>query len=457
MGDYEYEGVISASVKFEYFPFAPTWYGENTFETLRAVYDGFADWELSRELNRLGVREEVLERPFQSLSKGEQTKVLLAVLFLKENRFLLIDEPTNHLDAKGRELTARYLAEKKGFLLVSHDRAFLDIATDHTLAINKAGIEVQSGNFSSWYQNRQQRDLFEAAQNERLQKEIRRLEESAAQAKGWADAVERTKIGGGKGRSETKSMGSRAYIGEKSRRMQQRRKNLERSRLRAAEEKAQLLHQVERQEELCLRPLSYHKELLAEGRELSLTYQDTAVFEHVDFRICRGERISLQGCNGSGKSSILRLLAGEEVPVWGDWYRASGLKISYLPQDSSSLRGSIDTYAARYGIDRTLFQTVLRKLDFSRAQFEKNLEFYSEGQKKKVLIARSLCEQAHFYVWDEPLNYIDLYSRMQIEELLLKFEPTLLFVEHDRAFCERIATRTLEMTNTGNSFIMRTR
>lgn len=170
LGKYEYKGKITASVQFRYFPFEFRGGRENTLEEIRAVNDDFQLWELERELGRLGVRTDVLQQPFQTLSKGEQTKVKLAVLFLQETDFLLIDEPTNHLDEKGRAITASYLASKSGFLLVSHDRAFLDAATDHTLSINKTNIEVQNGNFSSWYRNKQLRDRYEAAENERLQK-----------------------------------------------------------------------------------------------------------------------------------------------------------------------------------------------------------------------------------------------------------------------------------------------
>ena len=107
--------------------------------------------------------------------------------------------------------------------------------------------------------------------------------------------------------------------------------------------------------------------------------------------------------------------------------------------------GSIFDYAKKESIDETLLLTILRKLDFSRIQFEKNMEEFSEGQKKKVLLAKSLCQKAHLYIWDEPLNFIDVLSRMQIEELLLKFKPTMLFVEHDIAFHEKIATKTLKL------------
>ena len=124
---------------------------------------------------------------------------------------------------------------------------------------------------------------------------------------------------------------------------------------------------------------------------------------------------------------------------------AGGLRISYVPQDTGHLKGSLADYAEGYGLELPLFLALLRKLDFGREQFEKNMEDYSGGQKKKVLIARSLCEQAHLYIWDEPLNFIDVFSRMQIEELLLKYRPAMLLVEHDKAFTDRIGTKIIEM------------
>ena len=116
-----------------------------------------------------------------------------------------------------------------------------------------------------------------------------------------------------------------------------------------------------------------------------------------------------------------------------------------MSQDTSALSGSLWDLAERAGIDRSLFLTILRKLDFSRSQFEKDIADFSSGQKKKVLLARSLSERAHLFLWDEPMNFIDVLSRIQIEELLVEYRPTMIFVEHDRRFCERIATRTLRL------------
>lgn len=448
MGELEYSGSISTSVEFDYFPFPVEDRERLTQEVLEQVMGEAQLWQLNRELSRLQVAEDVLYRPFSTLSNGEQTKVLLAALFLREGHFLLIDEPTNHLDREARQLVSRYLNSKKGFILVSHDRAFLDGCVDHILSINRADIEVQKGNFSSWYENRQRQDAFERDENERLKKDIRRLKTAAKQSRDWADKVESTKIGRHPIKEDTYK-GTRAYIGEKSRRMQQRRKNLERRQEDAIGEKQGLLKNIESAEALKLFSLRHHSERLLTLEQVTACYGNppVPVCYPVDLELLQGQRIAVQGRNGCGKSSLLKLILNETVE-WGlscegKMWKASGLKISYVCQDTGSLRGSLSEYARVCDVEEQLFLALLRKLDFAREQFDRPMESYSEGQKKKVLIARSLCEQAHLYIWDEPLNFIDVYSRMQIEELILKFQPTLIFVEHDERFTERIATQVL--------------
>lgn len=165
----------------------------------------------------------------------------------------------------------------------------------------------------------------------------------------------------------------------------------------------------------------------------------------INFQINQGDRIVLNGQNGCGKSSILKLLWGDNIEYSGEIIKNNQLKISYIPQDTSFLYGSLTEYAENHQIDESLFKTILRKLDFSRTQLEKNIENLSAGQRKKVLISGSLCQQAHLYIWDEPLNYIDIFSRMQIEQLLLTFKPTLLFVEHDKQFQDNIATKIIQI------------
>ena len=170
LGRFPYQGSISASVSFSYFPYEIPNKSLLAIDIVEEIYPDYQYWQLAKEMNLLQLEEETLYRPFGTLSNGEQTKLMLAVLFLKENNFLLIDEPTNHLDIQGRELVSRYLKSKKGFILVSHDRAFLDGCVDHILSINKANIEVCRGNFSTWYENKQRQDAFELSENEKLKR-----------------------------------------------------------------------------------------------------------------------------------------------------------------------------------------------------------------------------------------------------------------------------------------------
>lgn len=441
LGKYEYSGTISANVSFEYFPFQVENKGAMTLDVIEDVYPEYLQWQLVRELNLLKVSEDILYRPFDSLSNGEQTKVMLAALFLKDNRFLLIDEPTNHLDIHARKLVSNYLRSKSGFILVSHDRSFLDNSVDHILSINKNNIEIQKGNFSAWWENKQRQDQFELANNEKLIKDIKRLSDSAKRTGGWSHEVERTKNG-------TRNSGSKVdkgYIGHKAAKMMKRSKNIEQRQQSAIHEKSKLLKNIESAERLQIHQLDFHKKELVELEHVSIAYGSNMVCKDVNFTVEQGDRIELYGKNGSGKSSILKLICDENIPYTGYFRKDHQLKISYVSQDTSNLGGHLSDYAVTQGIDESLFKSILRKLDFSRLQLEKNISTYSAGQKKKVLIAKSLSEQAHLHIWDEPLNFVDVISRMQIEDLLLEYSPTLLFVEHDSDFCANIATRIIEL------------
>jgi len=443
-GQYEYSGTITAGVDFEYFPFAVEHKTSNTLDILQSVAPEARLWQIQKELSKLAVDEGALYRPFSTLSNGEQTKTLLAGLFLRENSFLLIDEPTDHLDMAARETVARYLNGKSGFILVSHDRAFLDACVDHILSINRADIEVQSGNFSGWFRNKQRRDDYELAENEKLKREITRLEKTAREKSAWSDKAEGRKIGFDPRRTE-KSMGRRAYEGAKSKSMMKRAKAIEERRSAAVTEKSTLLKNIETAADLKIRPLTYHTSRLLSVDNAAVAYDGREIFRGLSFSLEQGERLALLGGNGSGKSSLIKLICGEVLPHTGHVTVGSRLVISTVPQDASFLAGPLSVYAGAQQIDETLFKTILRKLDFSRAQFDKDMRDYSAGQKKKVLLARSLCQRAHVYIWDEPLNYIDVLSRVQIEELIAQYRPTMIFVEHDRAFCGNIATKTIQI------------
>ena len=458
MGRYRYEGSISTSTKFDYFPYKIEKgdLSKTADELIEKWKPQVESWQVLMQMNLIKMDAECLYRPFGTLSHGERTRIMLAVLFSAENEFLLVDEPTNHLDIRARDTVKEFLQKKKGFILVSHDRDLLDAVCDHVLVLNRMSVEVQTGNFSSWWENKERSDAFVRAENEKHQKEIGKLRSAIDRSGRWADKNENTKIGFDPVKEHDRCLDTRAYIGAKTKKMQARVKSYEKRVSREIEEKEGLLNDIEDVVDLKLEPLTFHKKVLVEANDLSLRYADSErdLFTDLRFVIRQGDRVVLSGGNGCGKSSIIRAVlkrTGEgrkmdasSCPiVSGTLEVASGLVVSYVSQDTSFLHGSLKKFCEYNGHDMSLFLAILRKLDLGREQFAKNMEDFSEGQKKKVLIASSLITPAHLYIWDEPLNFIDVFSRMQIERLISDFKPTMLIVEHDVRFREKVATETI--------------
>ena len=194
-----------------------------------------------------------------------------------------------------------------------------------------------------------------------------------------------------------------------------------------------------------MRTLLHHKNTFVTVYNLSSYYGEKQILSNVSFEIKQGDKVAIYGSNGSGKSTLIKILLGLNDEYTGEIKLASNLKISYIPQDTSALIGSLNEYIYKQGVDETLCKTILRKLDFARDLFEMDMKNYSYGQKKKVLIAVSLSKPAHLFVWDEPLNYIDVISRIQIEEIIKEANPTLIFVEHDKRFVEDIANKIIQL------------
>ncbi len=462
LGKYEYKGSITTSAVFDYFPYQISEYQKKQcfVEIMEQLRPGCELWKVLCELDELRVDAEVLYRPFETLSHGERTKVMLALLFSEENYFLLIDEPTNHLDQNAREIVKKYLSGKSGFILVSHDRDLLDACIDHVLVLNRATIEVQSGNFSSWWENKERADSFHQAENEKHRKEIGKLKEAAKRTKDWADKNERTKIGFDPVAEHDRSKNTRAFIGAKTKKLQSRVKQIEERIGAQIQQTEGLLQDIEKSVDLKIMPLEHHKKVLVSAKGYGLTYlggKNKEVLRDFHFELQQGERVFLQGENGCGKSSFLKSIlrcqkmeSGAEFAdisfkETGTLITASGLVISYVNQDTSFLKGNLTEFCRDRNLDESLLKAILRQLDMNRTQFVKNMEDFSEGQKKKVLIAASLLTSAHLYIWDEPLNYIDVFSRIQIEKLILKYQPTMLIVEHDVKFCDKIASRVIKL------------
>lgn len=440
-GKYEYKGTISKNVDVDYFPFEIINKNRMPIDIVNEIVPNVQDWEIIKELNLLNTDSEILYKNFNLLSGGEQVKILLISLFLKGNNFLLIDEPTNHLDIETRDNLVSYLARKKGFILVSHDRNFLDKVVDHTISINNTNIEIQRGNFSSWKENKDRQDNFETIQNEKLQKDINRLEIASKNTAKWSNEAEKVKSK--KYNSETTI--DKGYIGHKASKIMKSSKVMEQRTQKAIDEKVNLLKNVDKNEALKIIPLESTKNPLILANNLQIKYNEQAIFNPISFEVNNGDRVAIVGKNGIGKSSILKLILGKEIRYKGEFKVASDLKISYVSQSTEDLKGNLKSFAEDNKIDESIFKAMLVKMGLSKFDLDTNIQDMSEGQKKKVLIAKSISEQANIYIWDEPLNYIDILTRIQIEDTILNYKPTLIFVEHDETFIEKVATKIINI------------
>ena len=297
------------------------------------------------------------------------------------------------------------------------------------------------------------------------------LKAAADRSSRWADKNEGTKIGFDPVKEHDRDISTRPKIGAKTKKMQSRVKAFEKRMDREIREKEGLLQDIERVPDLKLCPMRYHKDILIHADHFSLQYADAKdpLFTELRFQIRNGDRTVLAGDNGCGKTSILKMIlekagvkqpgthvegaqagragcndeTGSGLQAGGTLEVGAGLVISYINQDTSWLKGAVEDFCEDNNLDKSMFCSMLRHLGFERAQFEKDISEYSQGQKKKVLLASSLLTPAHLYIWDEPLNFIDIFSRMQIEKLLLEYQPTMLFVEHDEMFRKKIATETV--------------
>ena len=312
-GKYEYEGTISKNVKFDYFPFEVTKKERMAIEIVNDIAPNVQDWEIIKELNLLNTDAEILYRNFNLLSGGEQVKILLISLFLKGDNFLLIDEPTNHLDIETRNNLIKYLEKKKGFIVVSHDRNFLDKVVDHIISINNSNIEIQKGNFSSWKENKERQDNFEIVQNEKLNRDINKLEIASQNTAKWSNEVEKSKY---KTNNSEKTI-DRGYLGHKSAKMMKKSKVMEQRIQKAIDEKTNLLKNIDRNDTLKIVPLKSNKTPLILINKLQIKYNTEPIFNPISFEVNNEDRIAIIGKNGIGKSSILKLILGQKIQYDG--------------------------------------------------------------------------------------------------------------------------------------------
>ncbi len=291
-GELPYSGKITHSLPLTYFPQKVQDIHQLTFYVLSELAD-FEQWELERELNLLEVDLDCLWREFATLSGGEQTKVLLALLFLNEESFPLIDEPTNHLDINGRRQVANYLKKKKqGFIVISHDQHFIDSTVDHLISIEKNQLVLYQGNYSLYLNEKGARDDFELKENEKLQKEIQRLKKTAKDKADWSMSRE-SDIHGNPHVKGSGGIGHDGGITARAARVMKRSKAIEKRAESQIEEKEKLLKNIEFIDPLSMLYTPHHQKLLFQVENLQLFYDETPLFEPVSFTLKEGERFLL--------------------------------------------------------------------------------------------------------------------------------------------------------------------
>jgi len=441
------EGKITTNARFNRFP----QYVDDVNKTPYELFFDFnADgefWRLRRECNLIGLDEEALYRPYMTLSGGEQTKFLLAAAFSREG-VALVDEPTDHLDLQGRERVAEYLNGKNGFIVVSHDRTFLDGCCERILAFEKAGVFLAKGNYSVYRAEADKRRTAEAVKKEKLENERAKLARSAARASRWGENAESAISNKNEKIVDMHAAIDRGYLTAKAAKTQKRAVVIADRYGRAAEGIKEILKGMGGEaEELRLQPQKFFRKDLVKLKDICVRTGQKSILSGLDFCLFEGERVAVTGGNGCGKSTLLKLICGilgRQFEIEGEISLPASLKISYVPQTCED-EGYLGAYAQKYGIEEGYFKAILNKFGFDKKDFDRDISAFSQGQKKKTALARSLCEKANIYIWDEPLNYLDISSREQIERALISSGATVLFVEHDASFIKNASTRIFEI------------
>lgn len=431
-----YTGTINVSVPLAYFP-QPL--GDQTQLALYCLQEtgNFLEWELKRELKLFGISEDLLWQPFNTLSGGEQTKLMLCALFCQADHFFLLDEPTNHLDLAGRQELVAYLKQKKqGFIVTSHDRTFLDQTIDHTLVIERSQLRLENGDLASYEMQKNRRDSHDIQQNEKTRHELKRLKQAALTKENWASQAERQK--------QNNSHADKGFIGRRAAKVMKRATALKSRAEEQIKQKETQLKNLEVSEPLSLNYQPTHKQVLVKAKDFTLAYEKP-LFSPLNFEVKAGEIVVLKGNNGSGKSSLFQALLKSSKAISSGELSLNTKNISVVRQDFSANRGTLKEFAQKRDLDYTLLLTLLKKLGFERHTFDVLLENMSLGQQKKVELAASLATPAELYLWDEPLNYLDTYNQDQLLTLLQETKPALLVIEHDQNFIDQIADTVVEL------------
>ena len=375
-----------------------------------------AEVRRSKVANGLDIPPAMRGQLFDSLSGGEKTRVNLARLILEDTDILLLDEPTNHLDMHATEWLEDYLLHFKGTVLaISHDRWFLDKVAQRIIEIVNGKAEFYNGNYTFYAEEKQRRYEELRRQYEKNQKEIAHLQKAADDLHLWAF------MGADKLHKRAFSMEKRI------------------ARLQTAEKPRE-----DKKLSVRFRQKEFFGDEVLVLEDVAKSYGEKKLFSGIDELIEPGERIALIGDNGTGKSTLLRCITGEETPDRGWIHLGPAVKSAYLPQlvrfDDPS-RNMVDTMLWEAKCDPQTARNRLAAFGFRGEDVFKTVSVLSGGEQSRLRLCILMRDDINFLMLDEPTNHLDLLSREWMEDALMDYSEALLFVSHDRWFIEKFATR----------------
>ena len=381
------------------------------------------DVAVNKIANGLSIPDSQRQQLFDSLSGGEKTRVNLGRLILEDTDILLLDEPTNHLDLHATEWLEEYIRGFRGTVVtISHDRYFLDRTVTRVIEIQDGKAEFYSGNYSFYAVEKERRYQERMKQYEKEQAKIAQLEKAAEQLRVWA------------------FMG----MDKTYRRAISMEKRIERMRTTSKPTKA-------RKMDARFSSAEFHGDEVLGIRNVSKSYGDKHLFEGISLKVEGGERIALIGDNGTGKSTLIKMIVGELYPDDGRIKTGPQVKEAYLPQivrfDHPDWNLVENMMAAKRGLSAQSARNRLAAYDFRGEDVFKPVSVLSGGEQSRLRLCMLMDDEINFLILDEPTNHLDIDSREWIEEAVEAYDGTLLFVSHDRYFINRFATRIWELAD----------